>query len=91
MELENGLYLSLFHNYTDAIPLNDANDVFADGYHLLRAKLGYNFKGFDVFLTGSNLLDQKMSFGNDLNPRFGNRYFQPAPGRNFQVGIRKSW
>lgn len=91
MELKNGLYLSLFHNYTDAIPLNDANDVFADGYHLLRAKLGYNFKGFDVFLTGSNLLDQKMSFGNDLNPRFGNRYFQPAPGRNFQVGIRKSW
>jgi iron complex outermembrane receptor protein len=89
--LKNGLYLNLFHNYTDAIPLNDANDVFADSYHLLRAKIGYELKGFDVFLTGSNLLDQKMSFGNDLNPRFGNRYFQPAPGRNWQVGIRKSW
>jgi iron complex outermembrane receptor protein len=83
--------LDIFHNYTDAIPLNDANDVFADSYHLLRAKIGYQLKGFDVFLTGSNLLDQKMSFGNDLNPRFGNRYFQPAPGRNWQVGIRKNW
>ena len=90
--LKNGLYLSIFHNYTDAIPLNDANDVFAESFHLLRAKLGYRCKkGFDFFLTGSNLLDQRMSFGNDLNPRFGNRYFQPAPGRNWQVGIRKSW
>ena len=91
LSLKSGLYLSIFHNYTDAIPLNDANDVFADSFHLLRAKLGYIYKGFDIFVTGSNLLDQRMSFGNDLNPRFGNRYFQPAPGRNWQVGIRKSW
>ncbi|TXF91644.1 TonB-dependent receptor [Neolewinella aurantiaca] len=91
LSLKNGLYLNLFHNYTDAVPLNDANDVFADSFHLLRAKIGCTFKGFDVFLTGSNLLDQKMSFGNDLNPAFGNRYYQPAPGRNFQAGIRKSW
>jgi iron complex outermembrane receptor protein len=92
LNLKNGLYLSIFHNYTDAIPLNDANDVFAENFHLLRARLGYrNEKGLDIFLTGANLLNQRMSFGNDLNPRFGNRYFQPAPGRNWQVGIRKSW
>ena len=88
---QNGLTLDLFHNYTDAIPLNDANDVFADSFHLLRARLGYTINGCNVFITGVNLLDQRMSFGNDLNPRFGNRYFQPAPGRNWQVGIRKSW
>lgn len=92
LELKNGLYLSIFHNYTDAIPLNDANDVFADSFHLLRTRLGYRSKkNLDVFLTGSNLLNERMSFGNDLNPRFGNRYFQPAPGRNWQVGIRRSW
>ncbi|MFT6001033.1 MAG: iron complex outermembrane receptor protein [Neolewinella sp.] len=87
--LKNGLRLDVFHNYTDAIPLNDGNDVFADSFHLLRAKLSYPFKSFNVFVAGSNLLDQRMSFGNDLNPRFGRRYFQPAPGRNWQVGV--SW
>jgi len=89
LSLKNGLQLDLFHNFTDAIPLNDANDVFADSFHLLRAKLSYPFKTFRVFVAGSNLLDQRMSFGNDLNPRFGRRYFQPAPGRNWQVGV--SW
>ncbi|MFK8162998.1 MAG: TonB-dependent receptor plug domain-containing protein [Lewinella sp.] len=87
--LKNGLSLNVFHNYTDAIPLNDTNDVFADSFHLLRAKLSYPLKSFTVFITGSNLLDQRMSFGNDLNPQFGRRYFQPAPGRNWQVGV--SW
>ena len=91
LALKNGLYLSVFHNFTDAIPLNDANEVFAESFHLLRARLGFRRKGFDVFLAGANLLDERMSFGNDLNPRFGNRYFQPAPGRNWQVGVRKSW
>ncbi|MEM9930548.1 MAG: TonB-dependent receptor plug domain-containing protein, partial [Bacteroidota bacterium] len=86
--LKNGLRLDLFHNYTAAIPLNDVNDVFADSFHLLRAKLSYPIKGFSFFVAGANLLDQRMSFGNDLNPRFGNRYFQPAPGRNWQVGVR---
>ena len=86
--LKSGLRLDVFHNYTDAIPLNDANDVFSDAFHLLRAKLSYPFKSFEVFVAGSNLMDQRMSFGNDLNPQFGRRYFQPAPGRNWQVGIR---
>lgn len=86
--LKNGLRLDLFHNYTSAIPLNDANDVFADDYHLLRARLSYPFKSVAVFVTGANLLDEKMSFGNDLNPQFGGRYYQPAPGRSWQVGVR---
>ncbi len=87
-QLRNGLRLDLFHNYTAAIPLNDANDVFADDFHLLRARLSYPFGKFTVFVTGSNLLDERMSFGNDLNPQFGNRYFQPAPGRNWQLGVK---
>lgn len=91
LRLKSGLHLNIFHNYTDVIPLNDSNDVFADSFHLLRAKLGYVYKGLDFFVTGSNLFNQRMSFGNDLNPAFGNRYFQPAPGRNWQVGVRKAW
>ena len=79
---------SLLHNYVAAIPLNDANDVFAEAFHLVRASVSYRIKSLTFFATGNNLLDERMSFGNDLNPRFGGRYFQPAAGRNFQVGVR---
>ena len=80
--------ISLLHNYVAAIPLNDANDVFAEPFHLLRASVSYRVKSLTFFANGNNLLDERMSFGNDLNPRFGGRYFQPAPGRNWQLGVR---
>ncbi|SER18801.1 iron complex outermembrane recepter protein [Neolewinella agarilytica] len=86
--LTSGPYLNVFHTFMDAIPLNDANDVFAESFQLLRLQIGFRRGRYDVFLTGANLLDEQMSFGNDLNPQFGGRYFQPAPGRNWQVGVR---
>lgn len=91
MQADNGLSTAIFYNFTDAIPLNDANDVFADSFHLLRARVGYTWNLFTVFASGHNLLDERMSFGNDLNPRFGGRYFQPAPGRNWQIGGELRW
>ncbi len=87
---KNG-YLFLQHNYTSTIPLNDANTVFADKYHLLQAKIGLkNLKvagsRAEVFLGADNLLDKTYSLGNDLNA-VGNRYFNAAPGRNFYAGL----
>jgi len=89
--LTSGPYVNVFHTFVDAIPLNDANDVFAESYQLLRLQIGFRRGRYDVFLTGANLLDERMSFGNDLNPRFGRRYFQPAAGRNWQIGARSAW
>ena len=86
-----GWYANLNWNFTDAIPLNDENTVFGEAYHLLRARLGYRSPRFELFLSASNLLDERMSFGNDLNPRFGNRFFQPAPGMNGAVGGKVNW
>ena len=83
----SGLYLNLNWNYTDAIPLNDANTVFGEAYHLVRARVGLRSGRWEVFAAGSNLLNQRMSFGNDLNVRFGARYFQPAAGINGQLGV----
>ncbi|MTB50782.1 TonB-dependent receptor [Lewinella sp. W8] len=87
-QLRGGLYAFLMHTYVDEIPLNDANDVFGEAYHLLRLTLGCRTGRFNLFLSGNNLLDERMSFGNDLNPQFGRRFFQPAPGRNWQFGVR---
>lgn len=86
-----GLYGNLNYNYTDEIPLNNENEVFADSYHLMLAKIGYSRKirekiVLDVHAGVDNLLNQNYSLGNDLNP-FGGRFFQPAPERNYYGGI----
>ncbi|KEO73534.1 TonB-dependent receptor family protein [Anditalea andensis] len=87
-----GLYLNFTHQYVDEIPLNDANNVFQNSYHLVSARLGWRrtFAGqWDLELYGGaeNLLDEAYSLGNDLNA-FANRYYQPAPGRNWFGGVK---
>lgn len=84
-------YLFAQHNYTSSIPLNDANTIFADGYHLVDLKAGFgNFKLgkaiLDFSLGVNNLLNRNYSLGNDLNAA-NSRYFNPAPGINYYAGI----
>lgn len=87
-----GLYLNFTHQFVDEIPLNDANTVFQDSYNLVSARMGWRrtFAGqWDVELYGGaeNLLDETYSLGNDLNA-FANRYYQPAPARNWFGGLK---
>lgn len=86
-----GLYLNLTTTYSDKIPLNDENTVYADSYLVAGARIGlkralFRYLTLDVFAGADNLTDEKYSLGNDLNA-FGARYFQPAPARNFFGGI----
>lgn len=84
------LSLYLQHTYVSSIPLNDANTVFADKYHLLQAKLNFqkqlNKATIKLFAGADNLLNSDYSLGNDLNA-FGSRYFNPAASRNFYGGL----
>lgn len=87
-----GLYLNGSFNFTDKIPLNDANAVYADAYQLILLKAGYRASisddlDIEIFGGVNNLLDEKYSLGNDLNA-FGGRYYQPAPDRNFYAGLK---
>ena len=96
--LSQGLYLNLYrhwqinaqHRWSSAIPLTDANTVFADPFHTLSAKLSWRWLGashiVELFMGVDNALDARYSLGNDLNA-FGGRYFQPAPGRTFLLGL----
>ncbi|SDD76524.1 TonB-dependent receptor [Pedobacter soli] len=91
LNFPKAFYLFVQHNYTSAIPLNDANTVFAKRYHLIEAKAGIrNLKvgktHFEVFGGVNNLLNVKYSLGNDLNAANG-RYFNPAAGINFYTGL----
>ena len=75
------------------MPVNDANTFFANAYHLLQVKLGKTFKlykgTFSVFAGADNLLNEVYSLGNDINA-VGNRFYNPAAGRNFFAGARVS-
>jgi iron complex outermembrane receptor protein len=86
-----GLYANLTFTFTDFIPLNDANTVYANDYALLGARLGYRRDfgkfGLDVFGGLDNALDEQYSLGNDINA-FGGRYFNAAAPRNYYIGIR---
>lgn len=93
-EWRGGFFLNLGGYTAGRTPLNDANEVFAESFVLLRARLGKHFRvgrgQGELYVGGNNLLDQTFSLGYDLNPQFGERYFQPAAGANFYVGVRWS-
>lgn len=92
IQTKSGGYLNFTYNFTDKIPLNDANTVYADSYQLITAKAGWKVKLkqkhlVEVFLGVDNLLNEKYSLGNDLNP-FGGRYYNPSPERNYFGGLK---
>jgi iron complex outermembrane recepter protein len=86
------IYVNITANYTDAIPLNDANTEYASEYFLLGGRIGYrsvigeNF-GLELFTGIDNALDKRYSLGNDLNA-VGGRYYNAAALRNFYVGLK---
>jgi iron complex outermembrane recepter protein len=84
-------YSHLTYNYTSALPLDDANSVYAKSYALVGFKIGYKSKinpklPIDLFIGADNLLNEKYSLGNDLNA-VGFRFYNAAPGRNYFVGL----
>lgn len=91
-ESHRGFSFHFTHNFTDKIPLNDANTVYGDRYHLITVTAGCRkvlWKKHEIYLFVGvdNLLDQKYSLGNDLNA-YGRRYYNPAPERNYYGGIK---
>ncbi|WP_316803984.1 TonB-dependent receptor [Pedobacter nototheniae] len=90
-QFNRGIYFFAQHNYTSAIPLNDANTVFANRYHIVEMKAGIRSlkiekAQLDVFAGINNLFNEKYSLGNDLNAA-NDRYFNPAAGINFYTGF----
>ncbi|MBD2715366.1 TonB-dependent receptor plug domain-containing protein [Microvirga sp. STR05] len=91
----HGFYLSPTINHQARIFVNDANTEAAPGYWTFGARGGWrralkNKLELDLFAGLENATDRRYSLGNDLNA-FGNRYFQPAPGRNYYGGVQAGW
>lgn len=91
MLFPEGVQLDVLSNLTGRLPLDDANTVYADRYHLLQGKISWTKSvaaGHKIvlFAGADNVLNQKYSLGNDINA-FGGRYFNPAPLRNYYGGM----
>ncbi|MBC7510899.1 MAG: TonB-dependent receptor, partial [Ferruginibacter sp.] len=85
-------YANFTYTYTDKIPLNDANSVYAKAYNLLFVKIGTEPRFLkkvkaNVFVSMMHSFNENYSMGNDLNAD-GNRFFNPSMLQTFTVGAR---
>jgi iron complex outermembrane receptor protein len=91
---KKGFYLHVFYTYTSSIPLTDANDAYANAYHLLQTKGGwktwYKKLSIDIYIGGDNLLNEHYSLGDDINAA-GKRFYNPAATINFFGGCKVGW
>lgn len=86
---------TLSYFFSGRIPLDDANSAYANAYHLISLRTGYQIKTahrwlFRLSAGIDNLLDQQYSLGNDING-FGGRYYNAAPGRNYFATLLVQW
>ena len=83
-------HLNAQYIFQDKVYLNDANTIQANPFHLLNFYLNYEIPirktVLGIQFSIENVANISYSLGNDLNP-FGGRYYQPAPARNWHIGL----
>lgn len=87
-----GMYLNLTYNYTDKIPVNDANSFYANAYNLIFVRLGCKINiqkniAADLFFAYNRSFNNPYSLGNDLNAA-GNRFYNPSAPQDFSGGLK---
>lgn len=87
---ESGLHAGLDVRYSDKIYVNDLNSDTAPSYTVAGANIGYHWKMQDwavnTFARVDNLFNKDYS-GSVIVNESNNRFFEPAEGRNWSVGL----
>ncbi|NNF15880.1 MAG: TonB-dependent receptor [Gammaproteobacteria bacterium] len=87
---EAGLFAGLEVQRVGDIPLNNANDQFADSYVLVNIRGGWKWQTGNWAASpfiGINNITATDYFANTRINAFGGRYFEPGPQRNIYGGI----
>jgi iron complex outermembrane receptor protein len=81
--------LSLIQNFQfmDYQFLNDANTEQMGSYRLWNTKISYARKRWTFWAAADNVGNESFSLGPDLNAA-GGRFYNPAPGRNYHIGLQ---
>ncbi len=91
-EVRTGLYGNLTFQFTDAIPVNDANSIYSDAYKLFTSKIGWRKTlgtkwNLDIYTGVNNIFNKKYASMLQINALGANpRYFYPGLPRNFYAG-----
>ncbi|MFE4124959.1 TonB-dependent receptor PqqU [Kosakonia sp. YIM B13605] len=87
---DQGWYAGADVRYMSDIMANDENSAKAPSYNVTGLNTGYKFSYgnwmMDVFGRVDNLFDRKY-VGSVIVNEGNNRYYEPAPGRNYGVGL----
>lgn len=91
---DEGWYAGTDVRYMSNIMANDENTAKAPSYTVVGLNTGYKFYYrslmFDLFGRVDNLFD-KSYVGSVIVNEANGRYYEPAPGRNYGVGINLAW
>ena len=73
--------------------VDDRNSEFADSYAVASARLGWQQRGkqwqFTEFVRIENLTDRRYA-GSVIVADGNRRFYEPAPGRNYLLGVEAS-
>lgn len=84
--------ISLHHEWVSRYPADNLNTAWNHRYGVIDLKAGYRhlFAGggsaVQPFVNLNNILDKRYN-GSVVVNAFGGRYYEPAPGRNWQFGV----
>ena len=93
---QNRILSEVSYSYVSQYFADNLNTAENEAYGTLDAKismarpLGDRSYRIQPFLNVNNILDERYN-GSIIPNAFGNRYFEPAAGRNFQIGVSVSF
>lgn len=92
---KGGVYAQLATDFVSSTFADNLNEVYNPGYRIVDVNLGYtqiHIGGAHIqpFFKASNVFDRKYA-GSMVVNAFGGRYFEPSPGRTFQMGVSTSF
>ncbi|SQB39800.1 TonB-dependent receptor Fiu [Citrobacter koseri] len=91
---DEGWYAGTDARYMGGIMADDQNTAKAPSYTVVGLNTGYKFNysnlTVDVFGRVDNLFDKEYVGSVIVNESNG-RYYEPAPGRNYGVGVNLAW
>ena len=91
---EEGWYAGAEVRYMSDIQVNDANSEQAPAYTVTALNTGYKYVldnwTVDLYTRVDNLFDKRYVGSVIVNESNG-RYYEPAPGRNYGVGLSVSY
>jgi iron complex outermembrane receptor protein len=91
---QNGWHATLTGQAVDSMAVDNAGDARAHPYAVFDLSAGYRFPGGDSGIEGfvrlGNIFDRHYAGSVIVNETSG-RYYEPAPGRSFLVGVDWRW